>query len=131
MIISREILRNDLFAEGESALGDTAAQSSSGLVVIDFPARRIRCLLVDSRFAEPKRICIPRMTTAMLDAHRMIRNGGIQVSNVQRPTIFRFCVVILETEDPLASRRFCSTLAHCRLNGGDGTKVAIHHTQMR
>src|SRR5207247_11449953 len=67
----------------------------------------------------------------MFDVHGMIGSSRVQVGDAERTAVFRFCVVVLATEAPLAGWRFCSPLAHCHLKRGDGAEIAIHHAQMR
>src|SRR5260370_10295869 len=121
MIVTREILRDGLVKESLRALSNAAAQFSSSRVVIDFPAGGIRRLFIDPRSSKPEGICIDGVAAAVNDMKGMIRNSGIQIGDAERPAIFSFCVVIFKTEDPFASRRFCSTLAQRRLNGGNRT----------
>src|SRR5439155_7014122 len=75
MIVAREIARKDFLEESLSALGDAAAQSSCGRIVINFPARRIRCFLVDSRLSQRKRIGVDGVAAAMFDVYGMIGNS--------------------------------------------------------
>src|SRR5439155_25935732 len=105
MVVSREIARKNFLEEGLSTLGDTAAQFSRGRVVINFPARRIGRLLIDSRFSKRKGIGVDRVAAARFDVHGMIRNRRIQIVDGEGAAIYLFGVVILEAENPFASWR--------------------------
>src|SRR5260370_31808560 len=129
MSVTRDILGYDLVEKSLSTLGHASAQFSDGRVLIDFPAGGIRRLFIDLRSSKPEGICIDGVAAAVNDMKGMIRNSGIQIGDAERPAIFSFCVVIFKTEDPFASRRFCSTLAQRRLNGAKRTKAAVHHAK--
>ncbi len=131
MIVASEVAGNDLLEKSLGTFSDAAAEITGSRIVIDFPAGRIRGLLVDPRFSKREGICVDRVSSAMFDVHGMIWNRRVQIANAERAAILRFCVVILETENPFTGRRFCGALAKRHLNGGDGTEVTIHHAQMR
>ncbi len=66
----------------------------------------------------------------MFDVHGIIRHGCVQIGDTEWAAIFRFCVIVFETQYPFASRRFCSALAQRRLNGGNRTQVAVDHAKV-
>ena len=70
------------------------------------------------------------MPTAMLYEDRMERRRRIQILPSQLAAFFRFRIVILEADDPVARRAPSSPLANRLLNLGDGAQVAVHPAQV-
>ncbi len=66
----------------------------------------------------------------MHNKYRMLRGGGVQVRTRQFAALGRFGVVVLETDHPLALRRFGRAFPDRGLNLDDGSQVAIHFLQM-
>ena len=67
----------------------------------------------------------------MLDEHRMIRDGSVEILKRERAPLGRFRVVVFKAQDPLAGRSFGGAFPEGLQDVGDGTQVAIHHPQVR
>src|SRR5437868_6393587 len=71
------------------------------------------------------------VTSPMRDQNGMTRHGLIQVFEDKHSSFQRFCVVVLEAEDPLSRRGLGRPLAKSLLNRFDGSQIAIHVPQVR
>src|SRR5213075_28588 len=78
-----------------------------------------------------QRVCPGGMAAAMLDEYRMIGKCSVEILNREWTPLGRFCVVVFETQHPLAGRGFGSALAQGLQNVSDGTQVTIDHPQVR
>src|SRR5688572_10619280 len=66
----------------------------------------------------------------MRDVHGMARRGGVEVFARDEALLRGLGVVVLESGDPFAGRSLRGPLAHCVLDRGDGTQVAVDEAQV-
>jgi hypothetical protein len=66
----------------------------------------------------------------MADYHRVVRSDGIEVAPVERSSLPKLGVVVLEPDDPFPRRRLRHPFRDRRLDGLDAAKVAVHVNEL-
>jgi len=100
-------------------------------IAIILAARGIGSMVINLCQLNCLRIDPSRMAAAMLDEHRMIGYGGVQLFARQWPSFGRFRVVVFEAQHPFALRCFRRAFTQGLQDLGNGAQIAIHHTQVR
>ncbi len=66
----------------------------------------------------------------MTDENRMLRQCFVEVLQRERAILRGLCVIVLESENPLALGSFLSALSQRLEDFGDGAQIAVYHPEV-